>query len=435
MNAPTPTAGLGQTPAAAPDLAASGADPQGADVLILSNYYHPEPTGSAPPISDLSFWFAENGADVKVLTARPSYPLGRVFEGYRSGERDVETFRGVKTRRLAAHVAANRGLVGRLRGELSFLMAAIAARAAGRTAPAQHVICVCPSTFTVAAAPLFRRRGGRLLCIVHDIQSGLAAALGFGLGGFAVRGLRAFEAWAINRCDVVLALSEGMRAELLRLGVKRPIVVIPPQVDVREITPSPEPAATPPRLVYSGNLGRKQGLDQVLDLAEELLRRGAEAQILIRGEGSERPELEALAARRNLTNVVFADLARREDLSRAFAEGLIHLVPQNPDGASFAVPSKVFSIMAAERCFVATARPGTPLWTIAEESGGGVCTEPYDPAALADAVTTLLANPQRRRQMGASGRGYVEEKVDREVVCRASWLALCGGASDPAQAR
>lgn len=403
-----------------------GTSPAGADILILSNYYHPEPTGSAPPISDLSFWLAEHGAAARVLTARPSYPLGRVFDGYRRGEKDGETLRGVGVQRLASFVPARRGMAGRLAGELSFACAAIAARIFGRTRPAQYVICVCPSTFAVAAAPLLRRRGGRVLCIVHDIQSGLASALGFGLGRAAVGALKALEAWSLNRCDVVVALSDEMAQALRELGVRRPLLVIPPQVDVSEITPQPEPEGRPPLLLYSGNLGRKQGLDQVLDLADELLRRGSGAQILIRGEGSERPALEALAADRRLTNVRFADLARREDLSAALAEGLVHLAPQNPDGASFAVPSKIFSIMAARRCFIATARPSSPLWRIAEQSGAGLCTAPYDAAAFADAVEALISSPERRGRMGEAGRRFVEQEVDRQVVCRATWEAVAG---------
>jgi colanic acid biosynthesis glycosyl transferase WcaI len=395
-----------------------------ADVVILSNYYFPEPTGSAPPISDLSFWLAQNGVATQVVTARPSYPQSAVFEGYRNGELDREDLRGVDVRRLATFIPPNRGFVGRLRGELSFTLAAIAGRLGGTIPQARHVICVCPSILTVAMAGLFRRRGGKVLCIVHDIQSGLAEALGFG-GGKLVHGvLKAVEAWALNRCDVVVALSDGMAEALRKLGVRKPIIILPPQVDVSEITPAPEPTGVPQVLAYSGNLGRKQGLDQLITLAGRLAQQGETARIVIRGEGSERAELARAAE--GVGDVVFLDLAPRAELSRVMGEAVLHLVPQNPDGASFAVPSKIFSIMAAQRAFVATAQPGTPLWRFTAESGAGICVEPYDAQALADAVTGLLADPARRAAMAKSGRAYVEQHIDREVVCRAMWEALDG---------
>lgn len=383
-------------------------------LLLLSNYYHPEPTGSAPPITDLSLWLAENGLKPDVLAARPSYPKNAVYEGYESGQRDLEDFQGVNVRRVSSFVAKSRGVVGRLFSETSFAWAALR----NRERRYNGVICVCPSVFVVAVAPSFVQRGGKVVAIVHDIQSGLAANLKFGLGGLMTTVLRALEAWSLNRCDGLIALSPAMASELRGLGVKAPISVIPPQVNVREIRPTPAPTGDRALAVYSGNLGRKQGLDQVLGLAAELLRRESKIDILIRGEGSERAGLEAQAQSEGLTNVRFADLAPRDALSEAMGAATLHLVPQTPGGANFALPSKIFSIMAAERPYVATASPGTPLAVVTDEAGAGICVEPNDAGAFADAVERLISDPELGAELGRSGRRYVESTVDREVVCR-----------------
>jgi colanic acid biosynthesis glycosyl transferase WcaI len=383
-------------------------------LLLLSNYYHPEPTGSAPPITDLSLWLAENGLRPDVLAARPSYPKNAVYEGYEDGQRDREDFQGVNVRRVSSFVAKSRGVVGRLLSETSFAWAALK----NRERRYAGVICVCPSVFVVAVAPSFVQRGGKVVTIVHDIQSGLAANLKFGLGGLMTTVLRALEAWSLNRCDGLIALSPAMAGELRGLGVKVPISVIPPQVNVKEIRPTPPSASDRALAVYSGNLGRKQGLDQVLSLAAELLRRGSKIDILIRGEGSERAGLEAQAQSEGLTNVRFADLAPREALSEAMGAATLHLVPQTPGGANFALPSKIFSIMAAERPYVATASRNTPLSVVTDEAGAGICVEPNDASAFADAVERLISDRELGAELGRSGRRYVESTVDREVVCR-----------------
>jgi colanic acid biosynthesis glycosyl transferase WcaI len=398
--------------------------PRGKNVLILSAYFHPEPTGSAPPITDLAAWLAEQGARAHVATARPSYPQREVFEGYRRGERDHEVVNGVEVDRVAAYVSPSRGALGRLRTELSVALRLLGGLTTGRLRTAERVICVCPSAFVVAIAPMFCKRGGRVLCIVHDLQSGLAKSLGFGMGGALIRALRTLERWSFNRCDTLVALTDEMAAELRALGAKPPVVVIPPQVDVREIRPAPERPDRGAVLLYSGNLGKKQGLDQILELAAVLQRRGRREQIVIRGEGSERSELNASIAEAGIANVTIENLAARDRLSEALAEGAIHLAPQNPEGATFALPSKIFSIMAAQRPFLATAHPGTPLHRFAGESGAGLCARPYDAEALADAAEALLDDAGRRRRMGRAGRDYVERYVDREVVCRAIWYAL-----------
>lgn len=403
--------------------AAPTADPLASltnELLILSNYFHPEPTGSAPPITDLAAWAGELGLSPHVLTARPSYPRSEVYPGYETGQKDRETFRGTEVLRVRSIIPRSRGLAGRLAAELSFAVSAVLARKRRYAG----VVCVCPSIFVVLIAPWFRRRGGRVVAIVHDIQSGLAQSLNFGGAGAILTLLQGLERWALNRCDRVIALTEGMAAELRALGVTRPIDIIPPQVDVREITPRPEPTAGPPILLYSGNLGRKQGLDQILALAVRLKARGHAAIIHIRGEGSERPELEREAASSGLDNIHFSDLAPRAEISEALGEAVLHLVPQDPAGARFALPSKVFSIMAARRAFVATAEPDSPLGRVVTRSGGGLCVPAGAPESLTDAVVGLLADPDGRAAMGASGREFVERQIDREIVCRRLLMLL-----------
>src|SRR5207302_3049200 len=110
-----------------------------------------------------------------------------------------------------------------------------------------------------------------------------------------------------------------------------------------------------------GNLGRKQGLGQIIALAAELQERHADIEIILRGRGGEAERLASEIATRRLTNVRITDLLPPEKLSEGLAEGDIHLVPQDPEAADFALPSKVFNIMAAGRPFIATARPGTSL--------------------------------------------------------------------------
>lgn len=392
------------------------------ELLILSNYFYPEPTGSAPPITDLAAWAGELGLLPHVLTARPSYPRSEVYPGYEAGQKDREAFRGAQVRRVSSIIPRSRGLAGRLAAELSFAVSAALARKRRYAG----VVCVCPSIFVVVIAPMFRRRDGRVVAIVHDVQSGLARSLKFGGARTILKLLQGLERWALNRCDRVIVLTEGMAGELRVLGVTRPIDILPPQVDVREITPRPEPTAGPPILLYSGNLGRKQGLDQILALAARLKAWGHEAVIHIRGEGSERLELEREAATAGLGNIHFSDLAPRAEISEALGEAVLHLVPQDPAGACFALPSKVFSIMAAGRPFVATAEPDSPLGRVVSRSGGGLCVPAGSPDALSEAVLHLLADPEGRARLGASGRQFVEQEIDREIVCRRLLMLLQG---------
>jgi colanic acid biosynthesis glycosyl transferase WcaI len=392
---------------------------EASDVLIVTRHYAPEPTGSAPVIQEIAEWLAPRGDRVRVLTVRPNYPGTQVFEGYRRGERDREIENGVTVTRLATRPVRGSGLMARLGPESRFLLDLALGSASGRFKTSGRVISLCPSILTTVGAQLLVRRGGRHTAIVHDVQSGLGGALGSPLLRAVMPILKRLEGFALSRADQVIVLSPAMETALIALGVRTPIAVLPPSIDTTRIIPEPRPAGAPPTALYSGNLGRKQGLEQLIDLAQVLAARDPRVRVVIRGDGVMRERLIASAKERALTNIDFCPLAPKAQLSRALAQGDVHLVPQMASGGDFAVPSKVFAIMAAARPFVATAEAGSPLACLAEASGAFICTPPQAPDDFADAVLALMADETRRREMGELGRAYVIAEADTEVVMRA----------------
>lgn len=385
------------------------------DVLVVSQFYWPEPIGTPAYVTDLAKWLATRGEKVTVLTGRPYYPEFRLTEGYEAGQRDRETVDGVSIFRLPTIVPAKGRAPSRILSEANFLLRAAIGLGTGKPGRGRTVISFSPSVLAVLAGALATRRGGRHLAVVHDIQSGLAAGLGMVRAPILLRLMRAVESFALNRADRIVVLSEKMKDVLRSQGVRRPIDVVPLWVDPG-IHPLAFRTGAPAMVLYSGNLGRKQGLDQVFALAEILLAERPGAIVTVRGAGSAATECRAQAEQRRLTNVRFEPLVPLDRLNEGLAEGDVHLVPQNPDAADFAVPSKVYNIMAAGRPFVATALPGSTLSALGEESGGLLCVPPNDARAFADAVIALIDDPSRRAEMGARGRRYVEDTVARDVV-------------------
>jgi len=388
------------------------------ELLVITQWYRPELIGTAFYSGDLSEWFAEQGSRVTVLTNRPSYPGDEIFPEYRNGERDHEDLNGVSVRRISAIVARGGGAKARIFAEIYFVVRGLLALVTGRVARSQFVVSFCPSVMAVFLGWISRRRGGRHIAVVHDIQSGLAGGLGLLGDGALMRLVRATERFCLNRADHLVVLSEQMREALLSLGVKRPIAIVPIWVDIRQIFPLPRPEGAPPTILYGGNLGRKQGLEQLLDLADVLMKKRPDIQILVRGGGSQEESLRESARRRGLENLHFEPLLPFDRFNQGLAEGDVHLVPQDPEAADFAVPSKVYNIMAAGRPFVATALPGTTLWALQGQSGMDFCVPPNSPREFADAVVRLIDNPEKRAEIGAQSRAYVEVEVSRDAVLK-----------------
>ncbi|MBK5940032.1 glycosyltransferase family 4 protein [Halochromatium roseum] len=382
-------------------------------VVIVSLCYWPEKAGGAPPVQQMAEAFVAAGAQVTVLTTRPSYPEQAIFPDYRDGARDRETHQGVSIIRVPAPPQTG----GRLR---SILMAE-GLHALGswwhlvRRPKPTVAIAICPSILAVAAMQLAVPASTRRIAIVHDIQSGLAQSLKITRPSPLTQLLERLERIALNRADQIVTLSSAMKTTIERLGVRTPTSIIPPTVDDQRIYPLPEPPG-PITLLYSGNIGRKQGLDQLIDLAEQLQHQQPQARLIIRGQGNYRETLQQHAEARSLNNLHFEPLRPAEQLNAGLAEGHIHLVPQEPAGAAFAVPSKIYAIMAAGRPFICTAAPGSPLDQLRYETDAFVTCAPNQPQALADAVYLLSADPAERKRLGRNGREYVERHAGRKAA-------------------
>jgi colanic acid biosynthesis glycosyl transferase WcaI len=384
-------------------------------ILFVTRYFWPELIGSAPFTSDIAEWLARHGRETTVVSGLPHYPDTEVFAAYRNGQRRRETVGSVTVERLRSGAPRHASAMARIANEVDFLMRGLGALASGRIARHPVVLALCPSILCVTLALAARQRGGICIAVVHDIQSGLAERLGMGssrLGGL----MRAAERMMLNRVDMVVVLSSEMKDQLRRIGVTAPIDVVPLWVDTDHIQPV-EPVSRPSvKVLYSGNLGRKQGLSQVVAMAEQLARKRPEIEIILRGNGNQVAELSAEILRRGLANVRLAELQPNEGLATALAVGDIHLVPQNPQAASFAVPSKVFNIMAVGRPFVATALPDSTLWRLQRQSGAFLCVPPDEPWSFAEAVLRLADDEQLRRELGRRGREFVEQHYAKPLI-------------------
>jgi colanic acid biosynthesis glycosyl transferase WcaI len=228
--------------------------------------------------------------------------------------------------------------------------------------------------------------------------------------------MRWVERQTLNRVDLVVVLSQEMKDQLRRIGVTAPIDVVPLWVDTDHIQPVEAAARPSVKVLYSGNLGRKQGLGQIVAMAEQLAAQRPEIEIVLRGNGNQAHELVAEIEKRQLDNVRLAELHPNEELSTALAACDIHLVPQNPQAAAFAVPSKVYNIMAVGRPFVATALPDSTLWQLQRQSGAFLCVPPDEPRSFAEAVLKLADDAQLRRELGRRGRAFVEQNYAKSLI-------------------
>lgn len=389
-------------------------------LLVLSHNYWPEPTGIPYYNTGMAEWFAARGGwAVTVLTGRPHYPWWEVpashtRPGYWRGAADEER-QGVQVLRAPHYVPrGNPNGLQRMLLDATWLLGAAWRSLFLRRRPSVMVLVAPPFLIGVLGLVLRWRFRRPVVYHVQDLQVDAARDLGM-LPARLCRVLTGIERRLLARQDLVTTCSQGMCRRLqAKTRTRRPVVVFPNWADPDRLGSGSgaegyrqewAPLAGPVCL-YSGNLGRKQGLDDLL--AAFRLLAGLPLELVIAGRGAARGELEAaLTPSAGLPPTRLLDLQPEQRLGDFLAAGDIHLIPQKRAVADLVMPSKLLNILAMARPVVVAAEPGTELARTVQESGCGVVVPPEDPAAFAAGVAELLADPQRREAMGAAGRRWL----------------------------
>jgi len=235
---------------------------------------------------------------------------------------------------------------------------------------------------------LARRRGLRVVVTIH----------GFDFPEFAAAHPR-FVRGVLASADGILCLSDDSLDAVRRLGVaaRARRLANPVAIDAD----SPPAGETEPVALFAGAIGRRKGVDVLVEAWRLLLERGAPGRCRIVGpvEDLTPPSLERL--------VVEGPVDPR--LVRPLIRGArVVVLPSRAEG----MPMILTEALAAGRPFVSTPVGGTEALAPCE----GMIVPVEDPAALADAIERFLADPGEAATVGARCREFCEETRGPRVI-------------------
>jgi colanic acid biosynthesis glycosyl transferase WcaI len=164
-------------------------------------------------------------------------------------------------------------------------------------------------------------------------------------------------------------------------------------------------------------MGVKQGLDVVLDAAQETRSNPGIVYLLV-GDGAMRPHLEARVRAMGLENVRIAPLLDHARFLQVLAAADVCLVTQQRTVADVVFPSKVLTLLAAGKPVVASVTGGSAVANVIAGAGAGMVVTPEDGAALVAAIETLRRDGSLRNGMATAGRAYARHHWERTVTLR-----------------
>ena len=369
-------------------------------ILIYGLNFAPELTGIGRYTGDMAAWLVEQGHAVEAVTAYPYYPHWKLSAGWPVRRWSRAVWKGVTVHRCPLWVPAVPTTRSRILHLLSFALssAPVALWCAWRFRP--DIVFVVEPTSLAAPVALLAARLARAQSWLHvqDIEMGAAERLGLlECAGRTGRLLASLYGRTLRAFDRVTTLSDRMRRKLTEYG--RPeaaIGLFPNWVDTEKFKPVDATAMraelglkpTDICVLYAGNLGEKQGVEQLLDVAS-LLEDDPRIRLVICGAGCARPRIEAGAAGR--PNIQLLDPQPDDRFVELLSAADIHVLPQKKGMTHYVMPSKLGPMLASARPIVAQAEEGCEVRRVLGSEA--IALKPEDAGGMAAAVGRIISSP------------------------------------------
>lgn len=296
----------------------------------------------------------------------------------------------------AARSAASRRLYGAdLDAALQRYTAGALEVLAGRSFDVVHA----HDWMTIPAAMRLRLATGRPVCLqLHSTAYDRAGASR--AEGDPVRRLEAVGARTADRVITVSDYGRGVVHREYGVGLDRIDVVHNAAPPGEAFEPAPLPDLERPVVLFLARLTRQKGAGYLLRAAPAILERVPGARIVIAGDGEARDELVEASASLGIASSVFFPGTLSDDArDRAYRDAAVFVLPS---------VSEPFGLTPLEALRFGTPSVVSAASGVREVLPSAPAPEPWDRAALADAVATLLLDPVRREAQVGAGRKDIE---------------------------
>jgi len=374
-------------------------------ILIVTECFYPEEF----KINDIALSWKDKGYDVDVLTLAPTYPLGKVFPGYKNSFFRKDEYQGVNIFRVHAITGYRDSAVKKIFKYINFMIfGSIAAIFIGRKYDYVFGFNMSALTGMLPAVLIRKLYKKPTMFWVQDIWPDSVYAYGFKQAKMLSTILDIFVRFVYRNIDAIAVSGKGFESKLA-LYIEKDLIFhyLPNWADdlddnltSKNLGKSKE--AT--HFTFAGNIGKVQNLENIINafcfLSNEYQEK---SQLNIIGDGSNLDNLKLLA--NNNPNIVFHGKKPRSDMASYYkaSDFLIISLIDKPI-FSVTVPAKTQTYIAAKKPILAIINGDTA--SIIQDNNLGLYADP----SKIDAISTLF---QRCVDMSQTERKKFTDENDR----------------------
>ena len=384
-------------------------------VLIWTQYFWPENFH----INEIARNLKAQGVEVTVLTGKPNYPEGKIFDGYKAAGIQKDEYSGFDVIRIPLRQRGKNSGKGLALNYLSFIFSGyLYAPYALRGRKFDVVFVYAPSPLLQALPAIYVAwlKRAPLILWVQDVWPDALVATGFIKSRWILRMVGLGVRYIYRFSDAILIQSEAFRASVERWTSKRDrIRYFPNSAEDASFEPSAtsqvsrvaKAVAQGFSVVFAGNIGTAQSCETII-AAAKMLQSVENIKFYLIGNGSMADTIAKSIEVEGLNNVVMTGQVPAEDMPSIYASASVLLLTLRDEPTlSATIPSKLQSYLASGKPIIASCN-GEPAKVVNKASGGLTCPAGVA-SALAEAVIKLYEMPpEERARIGKNGREYFE---------------------------
>ncbi|MCJ8210225.1 WcaI family glycosyltransferase [Mucilaginibacter sp. RS28] len=400
-------------------------------VLLISHNFYPEPTGIGKYNGEMIAWMAANGYHCTVITTFPYYPYWKIQKPYKGKWYKKEVIRNqgslpVTVYRCPSYVPSDPTGKQRMIQDISFWTSKLwqIFRLIIFNKKFDLIITVAPPFHLAYLGFMVRKfTGGKLVYHIQDLQIEAAQELNILSNKTMFKRLYSIEKKILRRADFVSSISDGMIKRIEEKIEDKNVLFFPNWADTHFFSPLPNREQLKQKwgfsnndkvYLYSGAIGEKQGLENII-LAAEQLKDDDQIKFVICGSGPYKEKLIGLAGQKGLKSITFLPVQEKNVFNEFLNMADFHLVLQKSNAGDLVMPSKLTTILAVGGVSIVTSSPGTSLFDVVKKYDVGYLIEPDSYMELARVVKMVKTDEDAERKR-AHSREYAMKYLNIDQV-------------------
>ncbi len=362
-------------------------------LVILSQYFPPEMGAPQSRLYETAKGLMNLGWEVKIVTAMPNYPTGKIFNSYKNKFSVTEHIEDIEIWRYWIFPSNSKKTIPRVLNMLSFSLSCLFSYNKIRRFKPDYILTESPPlTHAISGLFLSKLIGAKHIMNVSDIWPLSAFELGALSKGILYKTLVSIERFLYRKSFACTGQSQQIINHLNENGCNNTLL-FRNGVDIERFDDAQQNLLSSDkskiRIVYAGLLGVAQG---IYDICANINFINLGAEFHIYGDGVEQKDIEIYLRQNPNKGIILHEQVERDSIPELLMSYDVTIIPLIKPLIG-AIPSKIYEAMAAGLPII-FACGGEGAEIIKKFNTGWVCT-PSDYREIENTITKIVSIPDK----------------------------------------